>query len=131
MARANFGTDTRCNWQNYYLHASFCYLTCYPLVNHRLSEHYPNTAFCYLLPLDRVCIAHTLRPGQSRPRTIASVIFCLRFTRPPKHVKTICLDHEPYTHKNYQFVFADKTGQKQSCKLPKSHQNLRFVWSWF
>ena len=31
---------------------------------------------------------------------------------------------------NYQCVFADKTGQKQSCELPELHQNLHFWQSW-
>ena len=132
MARANFGTDTRCNWQNYYLHASFCCLTCYPLVNHRLSEYYPNTAFCYLLPLDRVCIAHTLRPGQSRPRTIACVIFCVRFTRPSKRIKTTCLDHEPYTHKNYQCNShcQNRWSLTLNCVLFCVFLHFAFAWLW-
>ena len=60
--------------------------------------------FCVLFILQLYPrLHHTDRlPGHSRPRTIASVIFCLRFTRPQKHVKTACLDHEPYTDKNYQ-----------------------------
>ena len=98
-------------------------------------KHYPNTLFCYLVTWTASALSDNHRlngsPGHARPRTIVSVIFCVCFTRPPKHVKTICLDHEPYTHKNYQCVCADKNGQNQSCKLPKSHQNPRFVWSWF
>ena len=92
--------------------------TCYPFVNHRQSDchaHWTASAshkLCHLVNPDRV---------QSPLLFFACVLPDLQNL--PKWP-------EPYTHKNYQCFFADKTGQKQSCELPELHQNLRFAHSW-